>query len=96
MKRGEEVMKCIQLCQELETSEEKTNKIPVLNTFKNNEVVIQIYIINQNFIQQSCFGTYVYNNIQRNNFILNRSLFQKLLTFIFILSISYSHNIDSL
>lgn len=65
-------MKCIQLCQELETSEEKTNKIPVLNTCENNEVVIQIYLINQNFIQQSCFGTYVYyNNIQRNYFLLN-------------------------
>ncbi|CAH1725974.1 unnamed protein product [Aphis gossypii] len=38
LKRGEEVMKCIQLCQELETSEEKTNKIPLLNTYKNNEV----------------------------------------------------------
>ncbi|KAF0767382.1 GRIP and coiled-coil domain-containing protein 2-like [Aphis craccivora] len=38
LKRGEEVMKCIQLCQELETSEEKTNKILVLNTCENNEV----------------------------------------------------------
>jgi len=89
-------MKCIQLCQELETSEEKTNKIPLLNTCENNEVVMQIYLINQHSIQQSCFGTYVYNNIQRNYFILNHSLFQKLLTFIFVLSISYSHNIDSL
>jgi len=33
-------MKCIQLCQELETSEEKTNKILVLNTCENNEVVM--------------------------------------------------------
>lgn len=89
-------MKCIQLCQELETSEEKTNKILVLNTCGNNEVVIQIYLINQNCIPQSCFGTYVYNNIQRNYFILNHSLLQKLLTCIFVLSISYSHNIDFL
>ncbi|XP_025202434.1 GRIP and coiled-coil domain-containing protein 2-like, partial [Melanaphis sacchari] len=38
LKRGEDTMRCIQLCQELEKSEEKANKIPISNVCENKEV----------------------------------------------------------
>ncbi|XP_029342356.1 uncharacterized protein LOC100573147 [Acyrthosiphon pisum] len=37
LKRGEDIMKCIHLCQELETPEDKANKIPIFDTHENIE-----------------------------------------------------------
>ena len=61
--RGNDIMKCIHLCQELETSEDKILKIPLFDARENIEGVIQIYIIKRDFIQNSCFGMSM-NNIQ--------------------------------
>lgn len=48
-------MKCIRLCQELETPEDKVNEIPIFDAHENIEEVIQIYLIKLDFIQKSCF-----------------------------------------
>ncbi|KAL4132191.1 hypothetical protein QTP88_009398 [Uroleucon formosanum] len=37
MKRGEDIMKCIHLCQELETPEDKVNEIPIFDAHENIE-----------------------------------------------------------
>jgi len=52
-------MKCIHLCQELETSEDKAIKIPIFYEYENIEEVIQLYLIKLNCIQNSCLVTFV-------------------------------------
>jgi len=37
---GEDIMKCIHLCQELETSEDKAHNNPIFDAFENIEGVI--------------------------------------------------------
>ncbi|XP_060846375.1 uncharacterized protein LOC132926045 [Rhopalosiphum padi] len=47
LKRGKDTMKCIKLCQELETSEDKANKIPKLNEPGNNDAIDQSIILQE-------------------------------------------------